>query len=154
MPAPPRHLFADVGRSIFDETCAWLAADPTSPIRRHTPATEDADAVIDVRGIVQHPHRDVQLDDLPALLRPRKGRLGLVDTEKVFSSVTREGDIYAARHVDRLRGAAIIVRPDQHVPHVLPLDDRAGPTDYFAGVLSITAIHRSEPAPAATSVRT
>ena len=42
------------------------------------------DAVIDVRVVIDADHRDVQLAKPPALARPRKGALGLIDYEKVF----------------------------------------------------------------------
>lgn len=129
------YLFSDADRSRFDATCEWLRTDPESPLLRHTPRGQDIDAVIDVRGVVQDPHRDVELGGLPELLRPGKGRYGLTDTEKAFSAATRGGDIYETRGVDRERGAAVIVRPDQYVADVLPLDDREGLSEYFAGVL-------------------
>ncbi|UOR01541.1 FAD-dependent monooxygenase [Leucobacter allii] len=129
------HLFADAGRERFDAACEWLASDPASPILRHTPGGWDIDAVIDIRGVVQDPHREVELGDLPELMRPSKGRYGLIDTEKAFSALTREGDAYDLRGVDRERGTAVIVRPDQYVAHVLPLDDRDGLAGFFAGAL-------------------
>lgn len=135
------YLFADRAEVELARLCEWLEKDPGSPIALHTPAGWDIDGVIDVRGIVQRPHREVCLPDLPSLLRPRTGRLGLVDQEKAFSAVSRENnhdlrlDLFEARGVDRERGAAVIVRPDQYVADVLPLDDRAGIADYFARAL-------------------
>ena len=72
----------------------------------------------------------------PALLRPRKGRLGLIDYEKVFCPDFRGGvDIFAAREVSR-EGAMALVRPDQYVAHVLPLDGFGALTAFLDGVFA------------------
>ena len=79
--------------------------------------------------------------ELPSLLRPRTGRYGLIDQEKAFSAVSRDNnndlvlDIYDKRGIDRDRGAMVVVRPDQYVADVLPLDDRETVAAYFAGIL-------------------
>lgn len=130
------YLFAGRDEAIFDSLCTWLETASDSPVTRHTPAHDDIDSVIDVIGILQRPHRDVSVNALPSLLRPRTGRYGLVDQEKAFSGLTREGDIYTTRGLDRDRGAIVIVRPDQYVAHVLPLDDTAAISLYFDGILA------------------
>ena len=45
----------------------------------------------------------------------------MVDYEKAFCADPR-ADIYAMRRIDRTRGALVVVRPDQYVADVLPLD--------------------------------
>ena len=88
--------------------------------------------MIDLRAIFQQPHRELAFGAMPALLRPAKGRYGLVDHEKMFCPVVVEGqDIFDLRGIDRGRGCVVIVRPDQHVAHVLPLEDHAGLADFF-----------------------
>lgn len=135
------YLFADADERRFAATCDWLASAPESPVVRHTPDGADIDAVIEVIGVVQRPHREVDLSALPALLRPRTGRLGLVDYEKAFSAVSRENnsdlvlDIFKERGIDRARGAAVLVRPDQYVAQVLPLNDRETLPRFFARFL-------------------
>jgi phenol 2-monooxygenase/3-hydroxybenzoate 4-monooxygenase len=100
--------------------------------RRYTRAGADIDAIFDLRAVFQQPHAGVALESLPAMLLPRKGRYGLVDYEKVFSSKVRGGaGIYELRGIDRTRGALVVVRPDQYVAHVLPLDAHAELADYF-----------------------
>ncbi|UPG74496.1 FAD-binding monooxygenase (plasmid) [Roseomonas gilardii subsp. gilardii] len=122
--------------SRLGRLCHFLERDDASPIRRYTPAGEDIDAVIDLRAIVQQPHRDLAYGGMPALLRPAKGRHGLVDYEKVFCPATGSGrDIFDLRGIDRDGGCVVIVRPDQHVAHVLPLDDHAGIARFFDGFL-------------------
>lgn len=113
------YLFADRTEEAFTTACEWLATDAASPVVRHTPEGWDVDGVIDVRGIVQRPHRDVDPTSAPDLLRPRTGRYGLIDQEKFFSAVSRDNnndlvlDIFDKRGIDRDRGALVIVRPDQ-----------------------------------------
>ena len=84
---------------------------------------EDIDAVIDVRAVFQQAHRDLAIEAMPALLLPRKGRYGLRDYEKMFCADLKSGnDIFAMRGIDREAGCMVVVRPDQYVAHVLPLD--------------------------------
>jgi len=116
--------------------CDALADSPASPLRRYTKPGTDIDAVIDLRAILQQPHREVAVEALPSLLLPRKGRLGLIDYEKVFCPDLKSGqDIFDLRGIDRERGCLVIVRPDQYVANVLPLDDRAALAAFFAAFM-------------------
>ena len=110
--------------------CEFLATSPESPIRAYTPADADIDAVIDVRAIVQHDHRTLDAASIPPFLVPHKGRYGLTDYEKVFCA-EGHGDIYEQRGIDRSAGALIVVRPDQFVANVLPLDGTAELAAFF-----------------------
>jgi phenol 2-monooxygenase (NADPH) len=114
--------------------CEFLASD-ASPIARSTPKGADPDSVIDVRAVFQQGHRDLAVDALPPVLLPRKGRLGLVDYEKAFCPDPGRGDVFDLRGVDRDRGCLVVVRPDQYVAHVLPLDAHEALVDFFAGIL-------------------
>jgi phenol 2-monooxygenase (NADPH) len=103
--------------------CDFLAGSDRSPIRRFTPAGADVDGVFDLRAVFQQGHSELALEALPPLLLPRKGRLGLIDYEKVFCPDLKSGaDIFDMRGVDRDQGCLVVVRPDQYVAHVLPLD--------------------------------
>jgi phenol 2-monooxygenase len=105
------------------DLCAFLAESPRSPVRRYTPAGEDIDSVIDVRAVFQQGHRELAIETMPAFLVPRKGRYGLRDYEKVFCPDLKSGnDIFAMRGIDRQQGCLVVVRPDQYVAHILPLD--------------------------------
>ncbi|MFQ8433108.1 FAD-binding monooxygenase [Amaricoccus sp. W119] len=120
--------------SRLADLCDWLEADADSPIRRHTPEGENIDAVIDVRAVLQAPHQSLSMDELPGLVWPRKGRFGLRDYEKAFCA-DPSGDIFEARGIDRQNGCVVLVRPDQYVAEVLPLDARDALSDYFAAAL-------------------
>lgn len=103
---------------------------------RFTPAGTDLDAVLDVRAVFQDGHHELNLIDLPAVLHPRRGRLGLRDYEKAFAAPNRQGaDIFDARAIDRERGALVLVRPDQYVAHVLALDAVAELDTFLGGIL-------------------
>jgi phenol 2-monooxygenase (NADPH) len=120
------------GASAIRSLCDFLAEAQESPVRRCTPAGENIDAVIDVRAIFQQAHRDLAIEKMPPFLLPRKGRYGLRDYEKIFCSDLKSGqDIFALRGIDRAQGCLVIVRPDQFVAHVLPLDAHAALAAYF-----------------------
>jgi phenol 2-monooxygenase len=103
--------------------CAFLAESRQSPIRRYTPTEADIDSVIDVRAVFQQSHRELAIEAMPPFLLPRKGRYGLRDYEKMFCPDSKNrNDIFDMRGIDRTRGCMVVVRPDQYVAHVLPLD--------------------------------
>jgi phenol 2-monooxygenase len=117
------YAFADASGKQLRELAAFLAESAKSPICRFTPKGADIDSVIDVRAVFQQGHRELEVDKLPSMLLPRKGRFGLVDYEKAYSPDLKRGeDIFDLRGVDRKNGAMVVVRPDQYVSNVLPLD--------------------------------
>ena len=128
------YVFADRDSSRLRELCEFLASH-NSPIARHTPTGADPDSVIDVRAVFQQGHRDVAVEELPSVLLPRKGRFGLIDHEKVFCPDPTAGDIFDLRGIDRSAGCMVVVRPDQYVGHVLPLDAQDELADFLAGIL-------------------
>ena len=133
------YIFADhndpAGRtSRARELCEFLASD-ASPIKRFTPAGADPDSVIDVRAIFQQGHRDLAVDKMPSVLRPKKGKFGLIDYEKMFCPDPKADDIFELRAVNRETGCIVIVRPDQYVSHLLPLHGHEALADFFAGIL-------------------
>jgi phenol 2-monooxygenase len=116
--------------------CEWLEHDAASPLRRHTKADEDIDAVIDTRAVFQQGFRALDFSAMPTLLRPQVGRYGLCDYEKVFCADLKRGeDIFALRGIERAAGCMVIVRPDQYVGHILPLQARAELAAYFDSIL-------------------
>jgi phenol 2-monooxygenase len=86
--------------------------------------------------VFQQEHREIRVDELPPMLLPRKGRFGLIDYEKVFAAQLKAGaDIFDLRGVDRQLGALIVVRPDQFVANVLPLEAHDELASFFARFL-------------------
>jgi phenol 2-monooxygenase len=127
---------ASSGSSSVQSLCAFLAESPQSPVRKYTPAGKDIDSVIDVRAIFQQGHRELAIETMPALLRPQKGRYGLRDYEKVFCPDLKGGnDIFDMRVIDRQKGCIVVVRPDQYIAHILPLDAHKELAAFFDGFM-------------------
>jgi phenol 2-monooxygenase (NADPH) len=60
----------------FEGLCTFLGNEL---LPRFTPDGADPDAVIDVRAVVPRGHTDVEVGEMPPVLRPRKGPFALVD---------------------------------------------------------------------------
>ena len=127
--------------SPMGKLCSYLVESPQSPLRRYTPAGADLDAIFDVRAVFQQSHHQLAITAMPELLLPPKGRYGLRDYEKAFCALAgpnhNEADqsIYALRQIDLERGCLIVVRPDQYIAHILPLDATDALAAYFGGFM-------------------
>ena len=137
----PRDPSSRLGR-----LCDFLLDAKESPVRRFTAGlsktpglpqrSADLDSVFDVRAVLQQGHRELSVTGLPPLLLPRKGRFGLIDYEKVFCPDLKTGpDIFDLRGIDRRQGCLVVVRPDQYVAHVLPLDHHHELAQFFAAFM-------------------
>ncbi|CAH0126940.1 MULTISPECIES: FAD-dependent monooxygenase [unclassified Microbacterium] len=117
------YAFADAGGTRLRE---WASA--VAPlIARVTPADADADAVIDAKVVYQESFDSLDQLAAPQLFLPRTGPLGLTDWEKVYSAAPNawcRSDIFDERELSR-DGVVVVVRPDQYVAAVLPLDATA-----------------------------
>lgn len=112
--------------------CEYLSAHANSPIVRFTPDNANIDSVFDVRAVFQSAHHELSIETMPPLLLPTKGTYELIDYEKVFCADTKHSaDIFDSREIDRLNGALVVVRPDQYIASVLPLNDFNSLTDFF-----------------------
>ncbi len=118
------YAFSDAGEApALSAWAEWMSTSADSPLRRHTPVGADADAVFDVKAVYQRPHEEVDVTAVPELFRPRTGPLGLMDWEKVFAaapSAWTTTDIFDERELSR-DGVVVVVRPDQYVAGVFPL---------------------------------
>ena len=73
---------------------------------------------------------------MPSFLKPNKGRYGLIDYEKMFCpDVKNSRDIFDMRGIDREHGCLVVVRPDQYIAHVLPLDAYEILAEFFANFM-------------------
>jgi phenol 2-monooxygenase len=102
---------------------------------RFTPADGDVDAVFDVKAVYQQPFEEIEVTSAPALFQPKTGPLGLTDWEKVYAagpSKWTATDIFEARELSR-DGVVIVVRPDQYVAAILPLDDVDALAEFLEG---------------------
>ena len=133
----------DVGapRSPIYKLCEFLSESPESPIKRFTAAGADVDSVIDVRAVFQQSHHSLAVTDLPELLFPAKGRHKLHDYEKAFCALSDESqNIYTLRGINCDQGCIVVVRPDQYIAHILPLDDSAALAAFFS-VFMLSAVN-------------
>lgn len=121
--------------SAIHKLSDWLETNPDSPIVKHTRKGEDIDAVIDFRAVFQQTFDQLAYEHMPSLLKPKTGKLGLQDHEKVFCVDHKGlGDIFDMRGIHREKGCMIVVRPDQYVAHVLPLDGFEALSKYFSKI--------------------
>jgi phenol 2-monooxygenase len=106
-----------------------------------TPAGADVDAIFDVRAVFPQSRQTFEVTELPSLLLPHTGKLGLQDYEKVFTDEESYGfgfgNIFKARGVDRQSGCVVVVRPDQYISAVLPLSSHGHRLlqDFFEGFM-------------------
>lgn len=115
---------------------AW-AAQAAPVFARFTPAEADVDSVFDVKAIHQGSYEDVEVTTVPELFAPKTGPLGLTDWEKVYASAPskwNDTDIFEARELSR-DGVVVVVRPDQYVAAILPLDAVDELASFFEGAL-------------------
>ena len=80
--------------------------------------------MFDLKAIVQQGYDEIDVTAVPAVFRPHTGPLGLMDWEKVFAAASsrwNDVDIFAERGLSR-DGVVVVVRPDQYVAHLAPLD--------------------------------
>ncbi len=137
------HLFAFApagdngkGDSAMAKLCDWLQNNPQSPVVKYTPKGADPDAVLSVYGVFQQHHHALELTDMPALLKPKKGPYSIIDYEKIFCPDLKNGnDIFDMRGIDRQQGCMILVRPDQYIAHVLPLAEVEQLSAFFEGFM-------------------
>ncbi|WP_310626636.1 FAD-dependent monooxygenase [Limnohabitans sp.] len=126
---------SDSGSAIH-KLANWLETHPSSPIVKHTRHGEDIDAVIDFRAVFQQTFEQLAYENMPSLLKPKTGKLGLQDHEKVFCVNHKSaGDIFDMRGINRDKGCMVVVRPDQYVAHVLPLEGFDELWAFFVGIL-------------------
>lgn len=129
--------------SALRKLCDFLGGSEHSPIRRLTPPSTDIDTIFDVRAVLQQSPAEIEPTQLPPLLFPQKGRYGLHDYEKCFAICSSDADdVFEQRGINRDHGCIVVVRPDQYVAHILPLDDREEVAAFFAAfMIEPTAIH-------------
>ncbi|KSU64747.1 FAD-binding monooxygenase [Arthrobacter sp. NIO-1057] len=113
----------------------WLLESRNSPIGRFTPKGADLDALFDVKVIYQQDYTSINVNDAPKIFRPNSGEFGLMDYEKIYTTLDSSSNIFEERQISR-DGAIVIVRPDMYVANVLPLDAFEEFAGFFDGILT------------------
>ena len=114
----------------------FLSASATSPVVQLAQPDLDIDSVIDIRVVFQEVEDTYLFEQMPQVFFPTKGVYGLRDYEKIFrSDNTLNQDIFDLRKIHRGNGCMVIVRPDQYIANVLPLDATSDVSRFFAGFM-------------------
>ncbi|GAB6898749.1 FAD-dependent monooxygenase [Kineosporia succinea] len=112
---------------------ADASAPDSGPVTDLAGRLEDLNpAWFDLKVIYQQRFGEVDLRRVPGVFLPRGGPFGLTDWERVYAT-GEEHDIFDDRGISR-DGAIVVVRPDQYVAHVLPLNDFDALSAFFAGI--------------------
>lgn len=111
----------------------FLTSDASSPLVKHRQEGADINAVIDPVVVYQQTYTDFEITDVPAAFRPLVGKHQVEYWENIYCTLAEE-NIFDERGLSQ-EGVMVVVRPDQYVAAILPLDDHAGLAAYFDGVL-------------------
>lgn len=107
-------------------------------IRHFTPVNQPIDSVIEVLTVHAGPRTSLEMLDLPEAFHPYSETMGW-DYWKVFvddeSYHEGHGQAYANYGIDPVRGASIIVRPDQYVSWVGEVDDYDNMGSFFSAFM-------------------
>jgi len=127
------YVFADNHATAAGAAASWLASDPDSPLAA-VPEGIDFTDWFDVKIVFQQRHDAIDIMAVPAVFLPETGPLRLLDYEKVYAADPRD-NIFDTRQVSR-GGAFVVVRPDQYVAAVLPLEATAELGEFFGPIFS------------------
>ncbi|MDN5609468.1 MAG: FAD-binding monooxygenase [Brevibacterium aurantiacum] len=122
----------DATSSKVTELADWLNADPASPLVKYRRAGEDLDSLLELSVIYQQGHTEFSFPDVPTVFRPHVGEFDLEYVEKIYATLDGE-DIFEERGISR-DGAVVVVRPDQYVSGIFPLDAHDEIGSFFDGV--------------------
>ncbi|OAG37359.1 hypothetical protein AYO21_08436 [Fonsecaea monophora] len=107
------------------------------PVRKYTPVSTDIDSFIEPIVLVSGNRVQLEQEQIPDYFWPVTGKWKMRDLHKVFVDDEHynsgHGHAYEKYGVDPDKGATVIVRPDQYVSKVLPIDDTAGIGRFFDG---------------------
>ena len=111
----------------------FFSVSNSSPVKLFTPADSDIDSVIDVRVIFQDIQDTCLFEVMPKIFFPQKGKYGLHDYEKIFcSDKSDNNDIFNLRQIERKNGCMVLIRPDQYIAKISPLDNTSETVEFFS----------------------
>lgn len=110
---------SEVGSQV-DSLAGWLAANPSSPVLKYTPRAESINARFELSLVYQQEHTGFNVPEAPSIFLPEVGPFRVRDVERVYAALPGT-DIFETRGLSR-DGVMVVVRPDQYVAQVLPLD--------------------------------
>ncbi|KIW96404.1 uncharacterized protein Z519_03473 [Cladophialophora bantiana CBS 173.52] len=110
----------------------------TSFLKRFTPPGARYDSVIEVLSVHSAKRQDVTIFDFPEVFRPWDDGDGWDYWKIHVDDVSYHegyGDAYRSYGIDRARGCALILRPDQYVSWVGDMDDYESMDKFFSGFM-------------------
>ena len=70
---------------------------------------------------------------MPKIFFPQKGKYGLHDYEKIFcSDKSDNNDIFNLRQIERKNGCMVLIRPDQYIAKISPLNSTSETFEFFS----------------------
>ncbi|GIC91746.1 putative phenol 2-monooxygenase [Aspergillus udagawae] len=117
-------------------TFSTRLASAESVLQRYKPEGAKFDSLVEVITIHSAPVRDMDFFDFPEMLRLFDQERGwaydkIWSDDECFWDRQCTGKGYESWSVDRVRGALVILRPDQHIGWVGKIEDVDGMTSYF-----------------------
>ena len=111
---------------------------PDSFLRRYTPSDARYDSVIELLGVHHGRRQQTTIFDFPEAFRQYDDQDGW-DYWKIFvddqSYHEGHGQIYENYGIDPEEGCAVIIRPDQYVSYVGPMDDYDAMNKFFSAFM-------------------
>ncbi|KAL4961141.1 putative FAD monooxygenase [Aspergillus stella-maris] len=112
-------------------------------LQRFTPAEARYDAVIEVLTVHAAPRKQLGIFDFPEVFRPYDDIEGW-DYDKIFvddvSYHEGHGRLYETWGIDPNKGCLVILRPDQYVSYIGPLEDYDAVDRFFSGFMVAQAV--------------
>ncbi|KAI0400956.1 FAD binding domain-containing protein [Xylaria palmicola] len=139
LPADSRWHLVVFGGDVQDgdtsKRLQTLALGLEGLVQAFTPAGSDPDSVFNIILVLSSKRASVELETIPEIFTPTTGRWKLKDVLKVFvddEGYNRiHGHAYETYGIEPSQGALAIVRPDQYVARIGPLDDVQGLDSFF-----------------------
>jgi phenol 2-monooxygenase len=128
------YAFADASAGVESKLtrwAEWVERNPMSPVNRFTPLGGQQDSLFDVKVIYPQPFKEFDVSVAPRIFVPRTGPFEVLDYEKVFG-ISLASNIFTERGIGPEQGAVVVVRPDQYVATILPLDKPELLGEFFA----------------------
>ncbi|KAK3620712.1 hypothetical protein LTR56_023229 [Elasticomyces elasticus] len=119
------------------ESIGKLLADSSSFLQRFTPPESRHDAVFEVLAVHRSPRAALEIFDFPEVFRAFDEVDGWDYTKIYADDVSYHegfGDIYGSFGISP-EGCAVIIRPDQYVSYVGPMEDVDALNKFFSGFM-------------------
>ncbi|KAK4899460.1 hypothetical protein LTR27_003193 [Elasticomyces elasticus] len=119
------------------ESIGKLLADSSSFLQRFTPPESRHDAVFEVMAVHSSPRAALEIFDFPEVFRAFDEVDGWDYTKIYADDVSYHegfGDIYGSFDISP-KGCAVIIRPDQYVSYVGPMEDVDALNKFFSGFM-------------------